>query len=116
MGITEFDGEAWQLVFALTSESTPKISKEGGLRIVWTGATAGMEKWLFLHVKPVGDERFGWSFAFDCNEAEVVVFLRRLLRDNRLMLAFPDQRAVPLEGVADKLRERFADTLESYFS
>lgn len=55
-----------------------------------------------------------WSFAFDVNESEVTVFLRQLLREKRLMIAFPDQKAPRLEDAADRLVETLGDKLGTY--
>ena len=114
VGVTEFEGETWQLIVALTSEPVPDFAENQGFHVEWTGETVGAEKWLFLHVDIDGKKRSAWTFGFDCNETEVVVFIRHLLRDKRLMMAFPNGRAARVDGAADGLIERLAGKLEIY--
>lgn len=74
----------------------------------------GREKWLFLHIWFDRNPDHDWSFAFDCNESEVVVFLRQLLREKRLMIAFPDRKATRVVDAADSLVETLGDKLGTY--
>lgn len=114
MGLTEFEGETWQLIVVLTSESVSNLAGDGALRVKWSADVVGGEKWLFLQICLDQHPGSDWSFAFDCNEAEVTVFLRQLLRGKRLMIAFPDRKAARLEDAADRLVETLGNSLSTY--
>lgn len=114
MGFTEFQGETWQLIVVLTSESIANPSGEQALRAKWTADAIGREKWLFLQICLDRNLGSDWSFAFDCNESEVTAFLRHLLREKRLMIAFPDQKATRVEDAAGSLVETLDDKLGTY--
>ena len=114
MGFTEFDGETWQLIVVLTSDSISNPLGDRSLSVGWSADAMDYEKWLFLHVSLDQNSGSDWSFAFDCNESEVLAFFRQLLREKRLMMAFPDQKAVRLEGAADRLVERLGESLGTY--
>lgn len=113
MGLTEFNGETWQLIVVLTSESIPNLD-DRALCVEWRAEAMDYEKWIFLHVSLNQNQGSDWWFAFDCNESEVTAFFRQLLREERLMIAFPDQKAVRLEGAADRLVETLGKSLATY--
>ena len=114
MGFTEFDGETWQLIVVLTSEPISNLAGDEPLRVRWSADARGYEKWVFLHICLDLNPGSDWSFAFDCNESEVAVFLRQLLREKRLMIAFPDQKAARVEDAAEKLIEMLGNNLGTY--
>lgn len=114
MGFTEFVGETWQLIAALTSEPISNLAGDEALNVKWSANARGREKWIFLHIRFDRYPGSDWTFAFDCNESEVTVFLRRLLREKRLMIAFPHQKAACLEHAADRLVETLGNNLDTY--
>jgi len=114
MGVTEYEGDTWQLMIALTSDAVVNVPEESS-NYSWTGSVVETEKWLFLNVQ-LGDGRESvWSLGFDCNDSEALVFLRQLLRNGRLMVGFPEpSRATRLLGVADRLVKSLGEKLELY--
>jgi hypothetical protein len=114
MGDIEYEGQTWQLLIALTSDPVSDVPEESP-HYSWTDQRVEIEKWLFLNIELDGDEKSRWSFGFDCNDSEALVFLRQLLREQRLMVGFPGpSRATRLKGVADSLIKTLGDTLELY--
>ena len=113
MGLTEYQGDTWQLMIALTSDPVTDVPEELSSHYSWTGLSVESEKWLFLNVE-IG-EGSTWSFGFDCNDSEALVFLRQLLRERRLMVGFPEpSRATRLEGAAENMVKELGDELELY--
>jgi len=114
MGVTDYGSETWQLMIALTSDPVPDVPEESS-QSVWAGQKVETEKWLFLTVSLGEKGESSWSFGFDCNDSEAVVFLRELLRDRRLMVGFPGpSRATRLPRVADNLVKKLGDVLDLY--
>ena len=114
MGLTEYQGDTWQLMIALTSDPVSDVPEESSEHN-WACFMFDTEKWLFLTVELGGYEKSKWSFGFDCNDPEALVFLRQVLREGRLMVGFPGpSRATRLEGVADNLVKKLGDLLELY--
>ena len=114
MGFTEFDGETWQIILALTDESLSNPVGDQALITKWSAESMGSEKWLFLNIRHERSPGSDWSFGFDCNESEVTAFLRQLLQEKRLLIAFPDQKATRLEDAADRLVETLGNNLVTY--
>ncbi len=114
MGLTEYEGVEWQLIVPLTSDVVPEVAGEELAHCGWTGLVVQRQRWLLLNVELGQIKQSPWSFAFDCNEPEVLVFLRQLLRNRRLMVGFPNRRATRLEGVVDDLVEKLGDALYTY--
>lgn len=114
MGFTEFEGEKWQIILALTDESLPNPVGDQDLITQWSAEAMGSEKWIFLHIHHERNPGSDWSFGFDCNESEVTAFLRQLLKEKRLLIAFPDQKAARLDDAADRLVETLGNNLVTY--
>ena len=115
MGLTEYEGETWQLMIVLTSDSVPELPKEETSHCSWTGLMVETERWLFLNIELGEKDKSEWSFGFDCNDSSALVFLRQLLRDGRLMIGFRDpSRAVRIVNVASRLIEKLGKDLELY--
>ena len=115
MGLTEYQGETWQLMIVLTSDSVAELPKEETSQCSWTGLMVETERWLFLNISLAGKNMSEWSFGFDCNDSGALVFLRQLLRDGRLMIGFRDpSRAVQILNVAGRLVEELGEDLELY--
>ena len=115
MGLTEYQGDTWQLMIVLTSDSVPELPEEETSSCSWTGVTVQTERWLFLNIGLGEKNRTEWSFGFDCNDSSALVFLRELLRDDRLMIGFRDpSRAVRIVNVAGRLKEKLGKDLELY--
>jgi len=114
MGVTDYGGETWQLMIALTSDPVSDVPEESS-HFVWTGQKVETEKWLFLTVSLGENRESNWTFGFDCNDSEAIVFVRQLLRDQRLMIGFPGpSRATRLPMVADNLVQKLAAVLDLY--
>ena len=115
MGLTEYQGETWQLMIVLTSDSVPELPEEETSSCSWTGVMVETERWLFLNIELGEKNKTEWSFGFDCNDSSALVFLRRLLRECKLMVGFREpSRAVRIANVADRLIEKMGRDLDSY--